>query len=295
MQPIKTGALIAEARKEKNLTQKDLAQALHVSVQAVSKWERGLNFPDIALLEPLAELLDLSVSELLSGERNTPAGEELVRSSLRVGLKQLGGKARHWRQLFVALALVVIGLGAFFGYRWVRENTEWLPQRETVLIPKNMGELNLTVARLLGNDTVGAMDILRADDFSGLRFQLELWDGKDMIACQQILAGEGWVKGESSRRGELSYLLHIQDGEVVYNLFHDGAIIRSRSYDIPKANGWGWQTLSTPIEVDRETGTVLSCIGLDIGNGIRALQTGNYAAPKLESGEVFLLLRLVVE
>ena len=43
MDAVKTGALIAETRKERDLTQKDLAQALHVSVQAVSKWERGVS------------------------------------------------------------------------------------------------------------------------------------------------------------------------------------------------------------------------------------------------------------
>ena len=72
MDVVKTGALIAQARKEKELTQKALAEQLHVSVQAVSKWERGLNCPDIGLLEPLAEALNLTVTELLSGRR----GEE---------------------------------------------------------------------------------------------------------------------------------------------------------------------------------------------------------------------------
>lgn len=65
----KTGALIAAARKEKNLTQKDLAQTLHVSDRAVSKWERGAGFPDISLLEPLADALDLNVLDLLRGGR----------------------------------------------------------------------------------------------------------------------------------------------------------------------------------------------------------------------------------
>ena len=65
----KTGALIAQARRERGLTQKELSQALHVSAQAVSKWERGLNFPDLSLLEPLGDCLGLTVSELLSGQR----------------------------------------------------------------------------------------------------------------------------------------------------------------------------------------------------------------------------------
>ena len=82
MDAAKTGALIAQARKEKDLTQGQLAQLLHVSVQAVSKWERGRNFPDLALLEPLAEALDLTVSELLAGERGEPPRESTVREAL---------------------------------------------------------------------------------------------------------------------------------------------------------------------------------------------------------------------
>ena len=69
MDNIKTGALIRERRKEKGLTQRELAERLHVTDRAVSKWERGLCAPDIALLEPLSEALDLSVLELISGER----------------------------------------------------------------------------------------------------------------------------------------------------------------------------------------------------------------------------------
>ena len=53
MDNIKTGNLIREARKEKGLTQLELAERLHVSDRAVSKWERGLNYPDMAMLEPL--------------------------------------------------------------------------------------------------------------------------------------------------------------------------------------------------------------------------------------------------
>lgn len=69
MNNIKTGLLIRELRKEKGLTQKNLAEQLHITDRAVSKWERGLCAPDLATLEPLAKLLDISVSELIIGER----------------------------------------------------------------------------------------------------------------------------------------------------------------------------------------------------------------------------------
>ena len=86
----KTGALIAQARRERGLTQKELSQVLHVSAQAVSKWERGLNFPDLSLLEPLGDCLGLTVSELLSGQRGEEPQEELLRDSLRLLLGQAG-------------------------------------------------------------------------------------------------------------------------------------------------------------------------------------------------------------
>lgn len=64
----KTGALIARARKEKGLTQEQLAKQLHISHTTVSKWERGLGFPEVSLLEPLAAALDLTLDQLFKGE-----------------------------------------------------------------------------------------------------------------------------------------------------------------------------------------------------------------------------------
>ena len=56
------GAFLAQLRREKGWTQKDLAEKLYVSDKAVSKWERGLSVPDVSLLLPLAELLGVSVT-----------------------------------------------------------------------------------------------------------------------------------------------------------------------------------------------------------------------------------------
>lgn len=60
------GRFIAQRRKERNMTQRELAEKLHVTDKAVSKWERGAGCPDISLLEPLAEALELSVDQLLT-------------------------------------------------------------------------------------------------------------------------------------------------------------------------------------------------------------------------------------
>ena len=63
------GQFIAEQRRKKKLTQQQLGDKLFVTDKAVSKWERGLSFPDISILEKLAIELGVDVSEILSGER----------------------------------------------------------------------------------------------------------------------------------------------------------------------------------------------------------------------------------
>ncbi|QSX06250.1 helix-turn-helix transcriptional regulator [Sedimentibacter sp. zth1] len=65
MGSIETGSIIFKIRKEKNMTQKDLAALLNVSDKAVSKWERGEGYPDVGLLPALSEILEISIDKLL--------------------------------------------------------------------------------------------------------------------------------------------------------------------------------------------------------------------------------------
>ena len=62
------GAFIAQCRREKNLTQIQLAEQLGITNQAVSKWENGRGMPDVSLLQPLCDALGISLNELFSGE-----------------------------------------------------------------------------------------------------------------------------------------------------------------------------------------------------------------------------------
>lgn len=64
----KIGKFIAKKRKEKELTQEQLAERLAISKNAVSKWERGLCLMDMSLLKPLSKILDVSINEILAGE-----------------------------------------------------------------------------------------------------------------------------------------------------------------------------------------------------------------------------------
>lgn len=63
------GKFIAEQRKEKHLTQEQLASQLGITKNAVSKWERGLGLMDMSLLKPLSEILHVSINEILAGEK----------------------------------------------------------------------------------------------------------------------------------------------------------------------------------------------------------------------------------
>ena len=81
-----TGAVIRKLRENKKMTQEELAQKIFVSSTAVSKWETGQGFPDISLLEPLAQALGISVIELLSGEdiRNLNRSSNIAKSKFYV-------------------------------------------------------------------------------------------------------------------------------------------------------------------------------------------------------------------
>lgn len=111
----KTGQLITELRKEKGFTQKELADILNVTDKAVSKWERGLSFPDISMLEPLSEVLDISIMEILAGERQdekkTLSREEalkLINDSVELSDEEIRHKKERSR--FVIIILIVISL-----------------------------------------------------------------------------------------------------------------------------------------------------------------------------------------
>ncbi|MDD6345952.1 MAG: helix-turn-helix transcriptional regulator [Oscillospiraceae bacterium] len=69
MNQIKTGKFISAMRKSKNLTQRQLAEKLNISDKTVSKWECGNGMPEVSLMLPLCEILEINVNELLSGEK----------------------------------------------------------------------------------------------------------------------------------------------------------------------------------------------------------------------------------
>lgn len=100
---IQFGRFVAQLRKEQNLTQKELAERLHVTDKAVSKWETGKGFPDLKLLEPLAQVLNVSLVELLQGERTpspTLTKEEAGQAAVQAMEQSQKNTARRYLKLF---------------------------------------------------------------------------------------------------------------------------------------------------------------------------------------------------
>lgn len=112
------GKFIFELRKEKGMTQKELAEKLMVTDKAVSKWERCLSLPDISLLLPLSKIFDVTVTELLSGKRiesdsklSVNEVESLMDTALNLTSeeKYARNKSRKKREKIYFLSAAVLG------------------------------------------------------------------------------------------------------------------------------------------------------------------------------------------
>ena len=111
----RTGQLITELRKEKGLTQKQLADALNVTDKAVSKWERGLSFPDISMLEPISDVLGISIMELLAGERQEASdmisreeAQKIISASVELSDEEIRHKKERSRLIITILIVFLL-------------------------------------------------------------------------------------------------------------------------------------------------------------------------------------------
>ena len=126
----KTGSLIAAIRKEQNRTQQDLANELGVSSAAISKWERGIGFPDVSLIEPLATSLGITISELFKGERieNSDANEyeSLLSDVVKVSTNEISKKKRISNWIIAITVAVLYLLISMITQKWEITWVVWI-------------------------------------------------------------------------------------------------------------------------------------------------------------------------
>lgn len=148
------GHFLAQLRREKGMTQKELAATLYVSDKAVSKWERGLSVPDISLLVPLAEQLNVTVAELLQGRRveeeqrfTREETEDLIRKALTFSAEppeRRQARTKKYLPVYViccvlgvaeALAVWAAGLADIEGALALRSSSVWFSASSTGHMP----------------------------------------------------------------------------------------------------------------------------------------------------------------
>ena len=147
------GQFIAENRRTRGLTQRELAETLHVTDKAVSKWERGLSYPDVTLLEPLAGALGLSVEELMACRRQECAeqkgAEEPMQNLLTISRASVRKERRRsWQRLAAVLVLLAV-TAAVVAYNLIIVRVNDTSQ--TFLLTETIGGENYVYLRMEGN------------------------------------------------------------------------------------------------------------------------------------------------
>ena len=193
----KIGKFIAECRKNKNMTQQDLAELLGVSDRTIGNWENGRNMPDLALFKPLCDELDITLNDLMSGEVVSKKEyqeklEENIVNTINFTNKKIKDKNN-----FIGLILIIFGIfitisamaifpsesswgaiysviGAMASLIGVSKFTKKLSYIKRIIC--NFGYFIIFIAMLFVIDYIGVININQAP-----RFCLAKVTGEDVI------------------------------------------------------------------------------------------------------------------
>ena len=172
MDIIKTGNLIKELRTEKGLTQKELSEKLNVSTAAVSKWENGKGFPDISILEKLSSELEISITELVKGERTeeTTESDSVAKEIIEISKKEIKFEKARRISVASALSLTAAAVIAFIiidSYSGFIRNTEYsFPVPSIIGLAMFLFGGNAIVFAIIGLFLGGKIDVKKSMQIS---------------------------------------------------------------------------------------------------------------------------------
>lgn len=106
----KIGKFIAECRKQKNMTQQELAEKLNVSDRTVGNWENGRNMPDLSLFKPLCNELNISLNDLMSGEKVKEREYQEKLEENTINIIDYTNKKIENRNHFIGLIFITFGV-----------------------------------------------------------------------------------------------------------------------------------------------------------------------------------------
>ncbi len=163
----KIGKFIAEKRKEKNLTQEQLGNLLLVDRRTISKWENGIYAPDISLLETLASSLDVSVNELLHGEKEFKNKKDIDNSNFIETIKYYNKNYNKKIQKYFVLILLVlftfmivyVGINKYFSYKIQHlSNVTGNYEVDGIIVHNNLKEI-IFLNQIIYNDVNTGTDL----------------------------------------------------------------------------------------------------------------------------------------
>ena len=155
MEAKELGQFIAGLRKEKQMTQAELAERLHVTDKAVSRWERGVGYPDINTLEPLADALGVTLTELMNCARDEEKhSDEGIMASLEIAKSQ---RKRMIKRIAGGGALCIVGVCVLLYALKLFMTHTW-----TFMIPGSDGPTAVFVAGRIGNFPPAVIGVIGA-------------------------------------------------------------------------------------------------------------------------------------
>ena len=126
MDQTKIGALLRELRKERNLSQEQLAEQFNVSTRSISRWENGNTMPDISIMIDLADYYEIDLRELLNGERKSENMTENMRETLDMiadySAEEKAKLVKELRGMLIASAFFFASLGIIVAFQLQRVN-----------------------------------------------------------------------------------------------------------------------------------------------------------------------------
>jgi len=254
MDPEKIGKLISKARRDKNMTQKDLASFLHITDKAISKWERGISIPDISLLIPISNILDISVYELLGGEMKEDLSknevEEVVKTSVKKGVEDNKLKVRIQKIIITILIVIIVLFSGVFMFTYLGIKTNFVEYlinpttRPEKIRIEDYGEYNLEITnKQLINDTNKPCDDNNLNCIGQLTSRLPLKNKKisgneslDTIIytfdMNEKEYNKSWYNKDYSKKGMV--VVSIKSFIIIKNLEYMRFEFKDKTYTISK-------------------------------------------------------------
>lgn len=253
MDLVKIGKYIAGKRKELGLTQRQLADKLGMSDKSVSKWERGVCLPDVALYSDLCGILGIGINEFLAGE-DIPQESVVQKSEENIIGVATASKRRQKKLKSVIAILLAVSILALSVIGVMLVNEYW-PQN--CIYPVDRDSTEMKTAGMISQDGAFIYDFKTSDKYKSLTlYCTEYRSGK--LVSKDTIGSFGYGDLDSPKSGKLLFVPDVEHSTVKFISAGSGSL------DIPIFTGvdkdeFNMRTMlgiagKTPIEYDKEMG-----------------------------------------